>query len=625
MNDIKADIEKDTAGAAAAVEVLSREKEKKVPGIKKYPKLCFVLRCALFLVVFSALFLLLNKVFMPKWHDWNNYDTVRGIYEEPDDTLQTLFLGSSYCLNAVNPMVLYDEYGICAYNFSTEEQPLLASYYWLEEAYRLHSATLSTVFLDVSMLKERPSDSAYRKSLDPMKFSSNKLRAMQAYTGDAHDTVIDMLPLMSYHDRWSELETDDFDVIDPYVNSCVRGYYYFTGRLVFEKDFTEIYVPNYYPEYGDETKQLDTEALYYLNRMIGFCKEKGIKFVLMRTPSPADWSIPFHNAVSAIAEEASIEFLDFNYGDILDDIGYVHAADTYDGSHLNYYGATKFTKWLGNYLVEECGVKSVKGQEKYAYLEEQLDTYRKTILSEAELLTFSDPADYIEAVLKNENYTAFITVKDDAATALTDEQRERFAQLGLSGLSAIEYGESYIAVIDRGAVSYELLDTTPAVAKGSFKDASEINDISPDEVASERDSEAENHPVTYSGQLANKIIYELKSGGISFGGVSSCVIDGTEYSYKGRGLNIVVYDNAKESVVNTALFDTFASPTRSVEGDIEALLDEALKNGTDPADLSADLKKLYLYNRRCESARLEGALRIDAEGDAAKYISGFCD
>ena len=97
-------------------------------------------------IAFATIALLLvtylGKLFQPVWLDWNNYNTLHGFYEEPENTIETVFLGSSVMINGISPMVLYEDYGMCSYNLRTEQQPMLISYYWLEEAYKHHSQTM---------------------------------------------------------------------------------------------------------------------------------------------------------------------------------------------------------------------------------------------------------------------------------------------------------------------------------------------------------------------------------------------------------------------------------------------------------------------------------------------------
>ena len=125
-------------------------------------------RIGIFFIICGGLFLICNYFYKPAWKEWNNYDTVHGFYEEPENTIETLFLGASVTVNGIIPIELYREYGICAYNLGTEQQPLMTSYYWLLETERLHKETLDTVVLDASMLRRTPIDEVYQKSLDGM-------------------------------------------------------------------------------------------------------------------------------------------------------------------------------------------------------------------------------------------------------------------------------------------------------------------------------------------------------------------------------------------------------------------------------------------------------------------------
>lgn len=140
------------------------------------------IKVMVFGLIFICLFLKITRIVQPDWFAWNHYDTVHGFYKEPKNTIETVFLGSSVTANGIIPAQLYEEQGICAYNLGMEQQPMLASYYWLKEAYRLHPKTLKTVVLDVSMLRRTPKESFYRKALDDMRFSKIKYEAIKDHT-----------------------------------------------------------------------------------------------------------------------------------------------------------------------------------------------------------------------------------------------------------------------------------------------------------------------------------------------------------------------------------------------------------------------------------------------------------
>ena len=57
---------------------------------------------------------------------------VNGFYAEEKNDIDVLFLGSSNCFCTINPLVLYKEYGIAAYNFASSSQPMDISLHYLK-------------------------------------------------------------------------------------------------------------------------------------------------------------------------------------------------------------------------------------------------------------------------------------------------------------------------------------------------------------------------------------------------------------------------------------------------------------------------------------------------------------
>ena len=121
-------------------------------------------------IFFSAVVLLfsLSFILQPIWYTWSNYDTMQGFYNEPDNTIQVALFGTSVVVTGCIPMEMYLQDGICAYNLGSEQQPMLGSYYRMEETYRLHKDTLKVVVLDCSFLRRTPDIAFYRKAIDGM-------------------------------------------------------------------------------------------------------------------------------------------------------------------------------------------------------------------------------------------------------------------------------------------------------------------------------------------------------------------------------------------------------------------------------------------------------------------------
>ena len=77
-----------------------------------------------------------------------NYGAVWGPYRaEPADSLDYLYLGSSYAYCDVNPALVYDASGLTGYVLAGPEQTLSQTYYYLKEALRTQSPQLSLIHI----------------------------------------------------------------------------------------------------------------------------------------------------------------------------------------------------------------------------------------------------------------------------------------------------------------------------------------------------------------------------------------------------------------------------------------------------------------------------------------------
>ncbi len=563
--------------------------------MKRYEKL----RIIIFVLVAMVLFYEINILMQPVWLEWNNYDRTQDFYEQPGNTIETIFLGASVTVNGIAPTELYEDYGICSYNLGTEKQPMLASYYWMEEAYRLHPETLKTFVLDVSMLRQDTDESFLHKALDAMQFSRVKLNAVKDYAKDFSEVFSWFIPVFTYHDRWSSLTKEDFEKYGYNTSSGTRGYHFALGKLLDSNSASEITVPTYLVDEEAEPAEFNEEALVYFKKMVEFCNWKGIKLVLIKTPVLNDWDSSEHNAAMKVAEKYQLDFFDFNFYPYIDEIHYNNATDSVEGKHMNYYGAKKLTAWLGNYLTQYCGNTDVRGNETYAFMETEVEEYNRHILR-AELGDIEDVSEYLQVLYDKRDVTILITVKDDAAKSLSQEQRDRFALMGLEKLSALAYRDSYLGVIVNGEVIYE-------ESKHLDKEA--------------EDAEKSELISSYEGTLADGSSYAIISGGHYLGNISSCIIDGKDYSVNTRGLNIIVYDNKRQKVMDTTVFNTGESATRIPENAEKALV---MAEGTDFARLSDTLQQLALYNRSCANVKKAIALKEDIGEDGfLQYLKEF--
>ena len=535
--------------------------------VKLTPKI--LLRVCTFGVITLVVLLGLNSFFQPVWSKWNNYYTTKGFYEEPENTIETLFLGASVMQTSVSPMQMYEEYGINSYNLGTEQQPMLGSYYWLRETYDYHGETLKNVVIDVSALRSTSKKSFYHKCFDNMKLSKNKLQGVYEYCNESiTDTVSFIVPLISYHNRWETLEVSDFTKYDWEADTGTRGYYYIKNIYIKSAGYDGIKIRDLTLNENEEPEPLLADSLEYFDRIVKFCEEKELNLILIKTATNL-WSSALHNAVQELADGYGLEFYDFNFEPLHSTNGFVYPFDSSsDGEHLNYFGAQKITKWMGELLVEKYGATDIRDNPKYDFLKEQYKEYEARVLQHVNLISSKKLIEYLDFAFKGDN-TVFIAAKENAYGKFTDADKAFFLEHGLEKLAELTANDSYIAVIENGKVIYE---------------ESGIN------VGSEE-------PISYKGVLPDgKTTYRVESGGKNTGNIAEIVIDKKpQIASGGRGLNLLVYSNELGEILDKPKFDTTASTSRDCYGinDSYIILDEKELNKDYTPNTMRDMLKRF--------------------------------
>ena len=459
-----------------------------------------------------------------------------------------------------------------------------------------------------------------------------------------------LFPLIGYHERWSSLADSDFNVLKYNVKSYERGYDFYANRYLDSAGYDALALPSYYCEEDTKPEELSPESLFYLKKMMDFCEDHGIALVLIKTPHVSEWNNAAHNAVSEIAEEYELPFLDFNYAPYIFDINYNNALDSKDGAHLNYEGAVKFTRFLSTYLTNNYNLNDIRNDNKYIFMEEQKEAYLNRNAAVAELVNCSDVASYLTDVNAREDAVVFLTVKGDVGSSLSEEFRQKLTAMGLNGLVGLQKGDAYIGAFENGNLLFEKTqsaekwrqkeqqESDEKIARNAAFAAGEetvsLNDLSaskwtPD-IKTELQEEAEQEtkekgPLTFGGILENNSFYTVESGGAYFGNSASCMLNDVEEVPGGDGINVIVYDKKADEVIDKVCFP-IATAFATYRGDISAELEKRLAEGVDYTQLPADMQKLYLYNKRCEASLYAKDLRNTANMEnVGEFVGAYRD
>ena len=332
-------------------------------------KLKIILPCIAILLVSVILLGLLQALVMPKYMSVSREGALISEYYRENTSHDVLFIGDCEVYESFTPPTLWEEYGITSYIRGSAQQLAWHSYYLLEET--LKYETPKVVVYNVLALKYgEPQDEAYnRLTLDGMKFSATKLKAIQASMTEDETLASYLLPILRFHSRWKELGKEDFTYLfhrDPVSHN---GYLMQTAVRGGVANITPSPLADY---------TLPETSMEYLDKMRALCADRGIELILIKAPTN-DWKYHWYDEwETQIVEYASANGLTYyNFIPLADEIGIDWQTDTYDvGVHLNVFGAEKLTSYFGKLLAERHGLTDSRADQTLsAVWTEKLNAY----------------------------------------------------------------------------------------------------------------------------------------------------------------------------------------------------------------------------------------------------------
>ena len=292
-------------------------------------------------------------------------------YYDTTDPHDVIFIGDCEVYEGFVPATLFEEYGITSYVRGSSQQTVWQSYHILEET--LERETPKAVVFNVLALHygETPQESISRMSLEDMEWSKQKLDAIRASMTEEESFLSYFLPILRYHSRWSELDSDDFKhAFNKHEDITHQGYLMQTK--IDPVDTSDNRQPD------DMLESLPERAIEYLDKMTALCKAKGVELILVKAPTNSIryyWYPEWDAQMVAYAERNGLAYYSMIGKD--EEIGLDWSKDTYDkGLHLNVYGAEKVTSYFGKILAENHGLTDHRGDSAISAIwEERINSY----------------------------------------------------------------------------------------------------------------------------------------------------------------------------------------------------------------------------------------------------------
>lgn len=278
----------------------------------------------------------------------------QAFYKQPENSIDVIFSGSSKVYCDISTGVLWDNYGITAFDLGGAEAPSWVSYYQLKEALKTqkpkvicYEVSVAAMYSMLTQANNWASDNSYG-----MKWNKNRIDLIRV-NSEEKDFYLRLNPFNIMHGRYKDLDENDFTNVRNSVN--YKGFD--PRKAVIEMETPDI------DGITEETPCTEKEDRY-IRKIIELARDENIPIMLFASPyEVTEEEQRILNYISNIAEEEGVEYIDFNRK--YDEIGLDFSSDIADGGHLNYSGNYKFTDYIGSILREKYDIPDHRGDGKY--------------------------------------------------------------------------------------------------------------------------------------------------------------------------------------------------------------------------------------------------------------------
>ncbi len=286
---------------------------------------------------------------------WVNHDI-----KEHRNEIDTLFLGASHMYIDLDPKLFDESAGIgsCTMNCGTTSQKISESYYYMKDLYD-YCPNMKNIFVDVyvgSFMDTQKSKGTdlQRKIVMSDRFTGIKNKL--AYV--AAEFTADELPQLLFRSTYYK---EHFYEIPSLIRTKLSDEYrsYENVSELYEPYYYMGYVPYNKPTSGkldlpdnvELTENTDGKSFEYLQKIIDFCRDKGLRLYFTQLPvsdsayrEESEYSVEIQKRILEISEKNGIEFININDRAVKSEV--LDETDFYDAEHLAITGSKKVTEYI---------------------------------------------------------------------------------------------------------------------------------------------------------------------------------------------------------------------------------------------------------------------------------------
>lgn len=324
-------------------------------------KKSWVIRWICFILLFTQLFVWISYIMRPINVDRRNFT---GYYAEKTK-LDIVCIGASSTFVYWSPLVAWQEFGITSYNLAHRSMPPESFLTCLQEALKYQKPTL--IILDIRPFiytDTKRSESQIRFATDNMNYSFNRNALISDVVPDRivenGDTNLFnyIFDISKYHTNWKALNQEMVIRFNNRSENYLKGFEFEDLVDMDMVDFVD--VSNVY----DSTPP-DEYILCLFEELLSYVSTLETEVIF--TVSPYDEGVSGrerYNYYESRILEMGWQFINTNnYLQDMDIDSYVDYF--YDSRHMNIFGAEKYTKFLGTYILQHFRLQDHRDDEAY--------------------------------------------------------------------------------------------------------------------------------------------------------------------------------------------------------------------------------------------------------------------
>lgn len=303
-------------------------------------KLKKIVGCLVTLALIGGGLHVLNYIVRPLEAD-KAYDQTDTYHRLPENTVEVVVYGSSHAYRSIQPMRMYQNYGIGAYNYGMSTQRINTTTLFVKDSLLTQKpkvAIVETYYVNRARYDtDLTLDIFYTRYLNVKKAT---LKYLDQCFGEPLERYLSyFMPLCAFHDDWNSLTEENFK---PRKNS--NAYLLTMGY----KPSTHIQEITLYDPPKSE-KALNDITVESLDEIVADLTDSGAEILFITTPFSKKKGYSYGDAMEQYAREHGCAYL--NLFDYVDEIGLDVTTDFCDRGHLNDSGSAKVSDFLAEYIL----------------------------------------------------------------------------------------------------------------------------------------------------------------------------------------------------------------------------------------------------------------------------------